>query len=96
MQPLSTVSPVSASTLPPTRFFTSPYRPKDSASDSEIHGSDPCATTSTVIATTAMPTATPWARRSRSPRKIAASTTVTSGLMKYPRAASAVRPELTA
>ncbi len=40
-QSVSIVSPLSASTVPPTRFFTSPYNPNENASVSEIHGTWP-------------------------------------------------------
>lgn len=77
---VSTVSPPSASIAATLR--SSPYRPNETASVSDIHNAPPPETAITATPTAATATAITCTRPIRSPSTTMPSATLTSGLMK--------------
>ena len=79
-----------------TDFFTAPYMPNDNASPRPITGGAPTLIVNTTTATTAITRALSCQRFSRSRKTTSPSAIETSGLMKYPSAASTTWPLFTA
>jgi len=91
---VSVASPGTDSTA--TTLRISPYSPKLAASASAIHGGRPAIAVRYATPTAASVTANHCARVKRSFSTNTPSTTLSSGLMKYPRLASTVWPLVTA